>query len=315
MSTDVIGIGSLNFDRIYHVEKLAKGDEQVVIRTAIDAPGGSSANSIVGLAKLGISTGFVGAVGPDPRGEQILSEMDLAGIDMAHVKTIPELPTAEVFVFVDSTGERAMYSKPGASAELKINDHDIEWLKDSKYTVISAIPGEDQLPQLNRVIASIHNNTRIIFMPGALYVNQGFAGLQDIINKSYLLILNRREIKKLTDLEYIPGSRYLLEKGCNMVAVTLGEDGCYICSGDNSWHIPSPVLAKDRIIDSTGAGDAFTTGLVYGLLNTKPIPEAALLGILSARACIQALGARAGLLERAGLEHEFDSYSKVIENE
>jgi ribokinase len=315
MNINVIGFGALNFDYLYTVDALAYGDQQVAIKKTLQSPGGSSANTIYGLAKLGIKTGFIGAVGDDLDGEQILTQMRKLKIEVSKIRVITHEHTSKVFVFIDDKGERAMYSLPGASNIFRVRENDIEWLSKSKYIIFSPMPGNEQLQYQNEIIAQIHRNTRIVFMPGALFSKYGFSGLEQIVNNSYLIILNRRELQELTGREHLSGAKWLVENGCHVVAVTLGKEGCYIYDDKTSATVPTPELPKDKIVDSTGAGDAFAAGLIYGLLRGKPLLEAALLGNLAARACVRGLGARFGLPEEGLLKNEFEKYSKVIENE
>ena len=316
MSLDVVGFGSLNFDYIYVVDSLAHGDEQVIIQEYHGSPGGSAANSIFALAKLGVTTGFLGAVGGDTEREQILTHMRDSNIDTSKIKVLASQSTSKVIVFVENGGERAMYSLPGASASTlaQPDEPNIDWLKKSKYVIFSAIPGKNALQTQEEIISHIHDDTHVVFMPGALYSKLGYSELKDIISHTYLLILNRRETQELTGREYASGAKWLVQAGCNHVVVTLSANGCLICTNDAELIVPTPELPKDKIVDSTGAGDAFTAGLIYGLLNDKPLHASAFYGNLSARACIQNLGARAGLHDKQKLESDFENFSEMMNN-
>ena len=310
MSVDVIGIGSLNYDYLHRAESLAQSDSQQVILETVTSAGGSAANTIYGLAKLGVTTGFLGAVGADAEGTEILTQMRELGIDTSKIEPIKNEATSKVLVFVDNSGERAMYSLPGASLAFQINKNDIDWLTESKYVIISALPDKLQFNRIREIVDAIHENTHVVFMPGALYTNYGFEKLEDIIAKAYLLLLNRREITLLTGQEPQQGSEWLVEHGCQMVGVTLGADGCMVCNKDNNsgntFTIPTPKVQKNDIVDSTGAGDAFAAGFIFGLIENRAIKEAGLIGNLAAGACILGLGARTSLLDKRTLMLEFD---------
>lgn len=312
MVLDVVGYGAINFDYINVVDELATGDQQAVIKVTHGVPGGSAANTVFGLATLGVNAGFLGAVGGDPEGAKILKYLQNVGMDISRIKKLNAEFTSKVFVYVDSRGERAMYSLPGASIKFQADDQDFEWLKTSKFTVISSLPGKDQVQKIQAVVEEIHEKTKIIFMPGGLYSKYGYSQLEEIINKSYMLILNRRELLELTGQDHNGGSKWLLAQGAKCVIVTLGEDGCLVNDYNNSTIIPTPKLPPDKIVDSTGAGDAFAAGLIFGILHGKSIPHAALCGNLTARAVVQALGAQVGLLKKDELMREFDKYSKEI---
>ncbi len=313
MVIDVMGIGSLNYDYIYQVDSFATGDQQVVINRASGQPGGSAANSIYALAKLEVSTGFVGAVGADFEGEQILSHMREAGIDTNGIKTYSGQGTSKVIIYVDSKGERAMYSLPGVNTIFRMYEEDINKLNQCKFVIISAIPGKKQFEHIIEIVAQISENVNIVFMPGALYSKLGFEKLKDIIKKTQILVLNRRELLDISGYEYPTGVNWLLGRDCNIIAVTLGSEGSFITNSEQASKVPTIQIPAEKVIDSTGAGDAFTAGLVFGLVNQKPLNFAALYGNILASACIQSLGARAGLINRDDLEGRFNKFSNEKE--
>jgi ribokinase len=308
-----MGLGSLNYDYIYQVDSFATGDHQVIIDGESGQPGGSAANTIYALAKLGISTGFLGAVGADFEGEQILTHMHDSGIDTSRIRTYSGYGTSKVIIYVDSTGERAMYSLPGVNTIYRLSEEDLDQLNQSKFVIISAIPGKEQLEYIIEIVAQIYKNVNIVFMPGALYSKLGFDDLKEIIKKTHTIILNRRELKDISGYEYQEGAKWLLEKGCKNIAVTLSPEGSFITSSEMDLLVPTVKIPADKVIDSTGAGDAFTAGLVFGYLNQKPLNLAALYGNLLASACIQSLGARAGLINKDELEERFNKFSNKKE--
>jgi ribokinase len=305
---EAVGCGPLNYDYLFMVDSYAVGDQQVVINSFHGSPGGSAANTINGLARLGMLTGYLGALGGDSEGKKILTAMADVGTNIEHVQKLDGEQTSKVFVFVDSQGERAMYTLVGVSNKLLIADNDIEWLRESDFVIFSPIPGDHQFAQVYRTAKQLNKDTQIVFMPGALYSKYGFQKLEEILTRTYLLILNRREISQLTGREYKDGATWLVKNGVEIVAVTLGKDGCLVCNADTCKIIPTPELPREKIVDSTGAGDAFAAGFIYGLVADKNIVEAGIYGNLSAKACMQGLGARANLLNKQTLELEFKNY-------
>jgi ribokinase len=285
-----------------------------VINNSFSSPGGSAANSIFALARLGVSTGFLGAVGTDLDGERILTHMAQTGIDITKIKHLSGQVTAKVLVFVDNTGERAMYSLPGANTKFKMDDGYISYLKMANYLIISAIPGKKALEILIKTIQKLPKQPRIIFMPGGLYSNMGIDIVKPIIKKTHILILNRREFKLLTNSKTISEKSMsaLTEIGCSNVVITLGKDGCILKTKDSISKIPTPILSSYQITDSTGAGDAFTAGVIYSLIKGKSFKNSCFVGNLLARRCIQSLGARSYSMDKVILEREFKRFSKEI---
>ena len=128
---DVIGVGALNVDKLYLVNKIAQPGQEVAIKSMVEAPGGSSANTIVGLSRLGIETGFIGNVGNDTEGEYLINDfrkenVDTNGIHMSHGLT------GIVIGFIDNKGERTLYANPGLNDHLNMDDQALEYAKRAK---------------------------------------------------------------------------------------------------------------------------------------------------------------------------------------
>jgi len=100
------------------------------------------------------------------------------------------------------------------------------------------------------------------------------------------------EINLLTGKGYREGANLLLKEGVKIVAVKLGDKGCYVTNGREN-HLIKPF--KVKVVDTTGAGDAFCAGFIYGLLRGKSLRECGLLGNFVASKCLTKMGAREGL--------------------
>jgi len=124
--------------------------------------------------------------------------------------------------------------------------------------------------------------------------------LKPIIRRSYAVFPNKREIKLLTGQDYREGTRTLLELGAELVAVKLGKNGCYVSNGNESYMIEA---YRVEVVDTTGAGDAFCAGFIYGLIKKKDLFECGKLGNLVASHCVAKIGARTGLPTLADLKN------------
>jgi len=111
---------------------------------------------------------------------------------------------------------------------------------------------------------------------------------------------SQKELELLTrTASYKDGAQILVEKGVRIVAVKMGGKGCYVTNGAESHLIRA---FKVQIVDTTGAGDAFDAGFLYGLLNGKNLQRCGTLGNFVASRCITAMGARNGLPKLADLK-------------
>lgn len=294
---DVIGFGALNLDRLYRVERIAREGEHIAIQDMNEFPGGSAANTIAGLARLDLKTGFIGAVGNDNEGRILLEDFERCGVNVEGI-SILNGKTGIIIGFIDKNGERTLYPYPGVNDMISEDNVDIEYARNTEFIHLTSFVNEKQFELQKKLIQKLQE-VRVSFGPGILYARRGLEALMPIIKKSYVIFLNAVEIKEITGMEYREGSRLLVEKGARIVAVTLGEEGCFVIDKEGSYHI-SGYLTK--VIDTTGAGDAFATGFLYVLLKGGSIVEAGKNGNRIASLCIQKIGAREGLPYKKDLE-------------
>ncbi len=295
---DVVGFGALNLDRLYRVERLAGEGEHSQILDFKEFPGGSAANTIAGLARLGLKTGFIGAVGEDREGQMLLDDFKGCGVDTGRI-SILDGRTGIIIGFVDSKGERTLYPYPGANSRLGFNGEYLEYSKKAEYLHLSSFVGDRQLKVQKKLVGLLPERVKVSFSPGILYSRRGLSVLSPIIKRSSVVFLNESEVRVITGEDYPEGSHLLIEEGAGMVAVTLGDRGCYLRDANRDYRVPA---GKVNVVDTTGAGDAFSAGFLYGLISGKDIVESGRLGNKVAALCIRKFGARTGLPTKKQLE-------------
>ncbi|UCE73371.1 MAG: carbohydrate kinase family protein [Methanomassiliicoccales archaeon] len=297
-----IGCGALNLDRLYKVQDVIKGDEEIPIVDTVEEPGGSAANTIYALGKLNMSAGFIGAVGSDGEGEKVLRSLSQVGIDTSHIKIKAKVKTGLVIGFVDPKGERALYISPGANNLFSHQDMDMEYLKRADFIHMSSFVDDTQLALQKKIADVLEDRTLLSFAPGSLYAKRGFESLSPLVKRSHVLFLNEEEVRLLTGKEtYESAAKFLIDSGCETVVITLGAKGCFITDGTESAHVDAN---KTPVIDTTGAGDAFCAGFLYGLSEKRELEKCGMIGNYLASKCISELGARKGLPTREMLEDE-----------
>ena len=139
----VIGLGALNIDYIYKVERILE-DGEAVAEEAKSFPGGSAANTIYGLGKLGMSVGFCGVVGDDGEGKLLLRDFKAVGVDTSHIKAKKRARTGSVLCLSDRRGRRSLYVLPGANNLLKLSDLDLKFINQAEMLHLSSFAGDKQ---------------------------------------------------------------------------------------------------------------------------------------------------------------------------
>jgi ribokinase len=300
---DVVGFGALNFDRLFKVENLAEGDTEVHIIDQKGAPGGSAANTIYALGKLGINCGFIGATGMDFEGEELKQDFERVGVDIFKITTLKEVRSGIVVGFVDKSGERALYVSPGANNQLTAEMVDLDYMGNGKIVHLSSFVGDDQFNIQKDVIESLAGKVKISLCPGSLYIDRGLDSLKPMVEKSDFLFMNKAEVEGLTGKEYAEGSRGLLELGVGTIAITLGGEGSFIIDGKGEYAVPA--VAK-KAVDTTGAGDSFAAGFLYGVLSGKTSEQCGTIGNIVASKCVKSIGARTNLPTAEELQSSAD---------
>ncbi|MCW3995487.1 MAG: carbohydrate kinase family protein [Candidatus Bathyarchaeota archaeon] len=290
---DVIGFGALNVDTLLRVDKIAGPEEESFIHDVVEACGGSAANTMVGLARLGCKVGFIGKVADDREGKMQIDCFRAEGVDtdgIIHTKTGK---SGVCLGFVDKKGQRALYINSGVNDAIEFRELDPTYVTQTKFLHLSSFVGEKSFRTQIKLLSHLPDAIKISFDPGALYVKRGFAAIEPIIQNTTIMLPNAIELEQITGETEVPkGAKMLIDMGVKIVAVKLGAKGCYVTNGQEKQTIPA---YKVQAVDTTGAGDAFNAGFLYGQLFGKTLAECGRLGNFTASKCVAAMGARAGL--------------------
>ncbi|MEM2103597.1 MAG: carbohydrate kinase family protein [Candidatus Bathyarchaeia archaeon] len=290
---DCVGFGALNVDKLYKVNRIVGPDEEGFIVGFEQDCGGSAANTVVGLARLGCRVGFIGKVAGDPEGKMLFEDFRREGVDTGGVVMAGNGRSGVVMGFVDENGERALYVDPGVNDTLEFEEIEKEYACKTMFLHLTSFVGIKPFEAQKKLVQTLPENVKVSLDPGELYARRGVKQLKPIISKCHVLMLNAKELALLAGKrDYLTGVEMLLKIGVEIVAVKLGSKGCYVAGGAERHHIKA---FKVNVVDTTGAGDAFCAGFLYGLINNKSLEECGKLGNFVASRCIMKMGARAGL--------------------
>jgi ribokinase len=298
MTFDVVGFGALNLDKLFKVHMIAKEEEEASVIDFKESGGGSAANTVVGLTRLEMKTGFIGKVAVDREGIFLLNELKKEGVDINGVTISKVGRSGTVMGYIDPNADRALYVDPGINDQLDFNDINVDYVSGTEFLHLSSFVGEKPFKAQKQLIKML-SDVKLCFDPGVLYARKGLAAIKPLLKRSRSVFPNEMEVKLLTGKNYSDGAKKLMKLGAELVAVKLGKRGCYVSDGKES-HLIKPYTVE--AIDTTGAGDAFCTGFIYGLINGKDLYECGRLGNFVASRCISRMGARTGLPQLADLK-------------
>jgi sugar/nucleoside kinase (ribokinase family) len=250
--------------------------------------GGAAANTIHGLAKLGVETGFIGVIGEDEMGRNFRKDMESVNVK-AHLMLGRE-ESGRAVVFVSPDSERTFATYLGAAIELKPYH-----LKSELFGGYDMLYIEGYLVQNQDLIRSAVTQAKKNFMAIALdmasynVVEANRAFFHEIISGYVdIVFANEDEARALTGKEPEEALDELA-KMCRIAVVKTGKNGSMVKYGDTMIRI-SPIEAV--CIDTTGAGDLYAAGFLYGLANNLPIERCGEIGSLLGGTVIQVMGAK-----------------------
>ncbi len=274
---DVVVFGDINADVLMSIPDYpASGSDALASQVSL-SQGGSAANSAVVLAKLGLQIGMIGRTGNDHWAQVARAPLGDFGVDMRSVSTDQDTGTGLIFIPVTTSGERTLFSYRGANTRIKPEDIDPNLISSAHVLHLS---GYNFLfsPQKETawwaVETARENNTRLSLDSGEAPVYQAKSELQRLLPMLDLLVLGEQEALLLSGVDSIDAALgSLLDLGVRVIGLKLGRAGCRLADQYQTITIPSFDVPS---IDSTGAGDAFSAGLIYSYLNKFNLPAAGL---------------------------------------
>jgi sugar/nucleoside kinase (ribokinase family) len=262
-------------------------DETAGFKTTF-ASGGSAANTIHGLAMLGVKTGFIGSVGKDETGNFFENDMKKAGVKTMLLRRDSETGTAVALISPDS--ERTFATHLGAAVELSAGILRPEFFKPFQILYMEGYLIIDK-PLVEKACLLARSNNMKIALDLASYnvVNANLKHFKNIISNFVdILFANEEEAKAYTGLGPVEALNNMARQ-VDIAVIKTGGEGSVIKRGEEVVRIGTlPVLCKD----TTGAGDLYASGFLYGLSNNLPLDKCGALGALLAGNVIKMVGAR-----------------------
>src|SRR5688572_11542432 len=310
---DVVGIGNAIVDVIAHAEDgflaaeaMAKGAMTLIeadraeglyarMGPAVEMSGGSAANSMAGIASLGGRAGFIGKVKDDQLGAIFSHDIRAAGVSFQTPPAKVGPPTARCLIFVTPDAQRTMNTYLGACVELGPEDVDEALIASARVTYL-----EGYLWDKPRAKEAFRKAARLAHEAGgkvALTLSDPFcverhrAEFQELVKGPVdILFANEAEIRALWQVGDFDAALAATKGLVELAALTRSEKGSVVLSGNGAERVPAEPVA--RVVDTTGAGDLYAAGFLYGLTNGRSPADAARIGAIAAAEVISHVGAR-----------------------
>ncbi len=261
---------------------------------ATEASGGSAANTAACLASLGASVEFIGKVADDGLGQVFAHDIRSAGVRFEVSPADSGAGTGRCLVMVTPDAEKTMCTNLGVGAYLQSEDVDRRSIAAARVLYLEGYlcGKEESAGAVDAAVdAARQAGTLVAFSASdPAWVHLHRDELSALLDRVDILFANEPEALGLSGCRSLDEAVEALAKRCPTVAVTLGSAGCVVVGDEGSVRVPaSPV---DHVVDTTGAGDSFAAGFLYGVVNELGAESSARLGGLAAGEIVSHIGAR-----------------------
>lgn len=269
---------------------------KIPLKKIQQAGGGNAANAAVSAARLSLKTSVVASTGVDEASRKILLALEKEDVNLDNVSRLGKTNQSIALVY---EGERTLLTYHEYRHYYFGNPVPAKWL----YLTSMAAGGEKIIGDIIKYADD--NNTKIIFNPGTHQIRQGAELYRQVLGDCEILILNKEEAAKFTNIDKHTDIDYLLTKlldlGPKIVVVTDAVAGSFASDGNEKYTCP---IFPARRLESTGAGDAYASALLAATIHGEDLLTAMKWGTVNAASVIEHIGPQRGLLNLAQIKHK-----------
>lgn len=287
-------LGSLHMDMVTRTERIPRLGETVWGGEFIMSPGGKGMNQAVAASRLSGEVEFVGSIGNDYFGNRLKERLKEESIGTNYLK-VSSQPTGTASIMVDSEGNNIIAVAPGADKGLTLEDLGrLDELLGSSNIFLTQLEMPDEIVMKGLEKASKAGVKTILNLAPARKLPQRSLQMVDV------LVLNDLELRDLAEIDSLgEAAQTVIEQGPQAVVVTLGKKGSMLVTRDDTVTVPG---VEVKVVDTTGAGDAFCGGLTAALDLGKALQKAVKLGNLAGALSTTRVGAQEALPTREEVE-------------
>ena len=314
-SIDITSIGGAAFDVFICAPHTISNDNiqfplggKVKAKCVSESCGGGATNTSVGFSRLGMNAQFCGVMADDEWGKRIQKNLEDEGVSIdAALIVEDEVSSFSVILVDEESGRRSIIYSPNVNAHICDPIFPKDSLKKSKWiflnplTDVSCVILDDVVdlisPSTPAGRSGQTNFCKFVWNPGGSQIRDGFDAkiIKDLLKHTNILFLNSEEALKFTRASSIEDAlKTGVSAGAKIMCVTDGANGAYISDGEKTFN--AEAIKDIKIVDTTGAGDAFAVGVTWAIYEDMSLSDALCAGMISSASVIQHIGTQAGLL-------------------
>ncbi|MEM9036473.1 MAG: adenosine kinase [Actinomycetota bacterium] len=310
---DVVGIGNALVDVISHETDemvadhgLVKGSMNLIeteraeklyadMGAGIEVSGGSAANTMVGVASFGGTAAYFGKVCDDQLGEVFLHDLKATGVEPVVSPAIEGAPTGRCLILVTPDAERTMNTYLGASVEMHPSDIDDSIVRRAREVYLEGYLWDRPDPQeamLRVARVAREGGARVsLTLSDSFCVDRHRESFLTLVEHEVdLLFANTDEIRSLYEVDDLDAAVERVRQQCDLAAITMSAEGSLIVTPDDVIKVDAEPV--ERVLDTTGAGDLYAAGFLFGLAKELPLELCGRLASIAAAEVISHVGAR-----------------------
>lgn len=305
-SKKLVVVGSINSDMTFNVDFLPQAGKTTKILNATRTVGGKGANQAVGVAKLNCKVTLIGEIGNDIDSSFIMDALNHVGVPGEGIHRDLYSPAGKAYIYIDSNGESTITILSGANASLSAEmiRQRQHLFKNAGLCLISSELSVETL--LEAAKTGRMYGAKNILKPAILGTIPD--RLYELID---ILIPNRKEAASLcpAGASIEEQAEYFLSKGIEIVIITLGEDGCYLKTGETARYFPA---ADFVAVDTTGGADAFISAFAAYLTEGYSLEQSIRIATYAAGFCVSRQGTAPVLADRSTLEAHIAKFEPLL---
>jgi len=292
-SIDLVGVGLNAIDTLIPLPHYPALGSKVEFRSANILPGGQVASAVIACQQWGLRTSYVGKVGEDRFADIHRAEFAKAGVE-AHLFSAPGCASQQAFILVDDTGERTVLWKRDNNLTLRPEELKRQWIMEARALLVD---GHDTAAAIQAATWAKASGVAVI-----ADLDEVYPGVQGLLGSIDYLIASRDIPGRLTGEANLQAALQALQTqyGCRLTAATLGHEGVIAWDGSKFSYAAA---FRVESVDTTGAGDIFHAGFIYGLLQGWPLARQLDFACAAAALNCQAIGARSGIQSVEAIEN------------
>jgi sugar/nucleoside kinase (ribokinase family) len=310
---DVVGIGNALVDVIAHADdsfihqhELVKGAMTLVdtdralylyraLGGAVEMSGGSAANTMCGVASFGGTAAYIGKVSDDELGQVFGHDCRAVGVQFRPGAPALDTPTGRCIIVVTPDAQRTMNTYLGVSSLLSPTDIDADTVAKGDVLYMEGyLYDRPEAKDAFRYAAQVaHANDRLVSLTlsDSFCVDRHRDDFRALVTDEVdLLFGNESELMSLYEVDSMDEALRAVRKDCSLAVITVGAQGCMVVTEDDVLHAPAQPV--DKVLDTTGAGDLFAAGFLYGYTRRRPLVDCARYGAIAAAEVISHVGPR-----------------------